>query len=144
LFAAKENEQRALSLGYPVFWIRLAAFVISGMMAALAGYFSAAQFGFVAPQMLGWHLSATILVMVVLGGMGSVIGPILGAVALLGLEEVLKSSFEHWKLIKGLGIISVVFALPGGLQHLLEMIKPAKPADPVLSAPSYVREKANV
>lgn len=144
LIAAKENEQRALSLGYPVFWIRLTAFVISGMMAALAGYFSAAQFGFVAPQMLGWHLSATILVMVVLGGMGSVLGPILGAFALLGLEEVLKSSFEHWKLLKGIVIIIVVFALPGGLQHLLKMIRPTKPADPNGSAPSYIREKADV
>lgn len=144
LFAAKENEQRALSLGYPVFWMRLGAFVISGMMASLAGYFSAAQFGFVAPQMLGWHLSATILVMVVLGGMGSVLGPIFGAVALLGLEEILKSSFEHWKLIKGFVIIAVVFALPGGLQQIIAMMMPVKQSDPDLLKPSYVREKADV
>jgi len=122
LSAAKDNERRALSLGYPVFWIRLVAFVISAALAGIAGYFSAAQFGFIAPQMLGWHLSASILVMVVLGGMSSVLGPIFGALALLGLEEVLKSFFEHWKLIKGLVVIALVFALPGGLQQLTQMV----------------------
>ncbi|CAN7351161.1 branched-chain amino acid ABC transporter permease [Bosea sp. LjRoot9] len=124
LAAARDNERRALSLGFPVFRIRLAAFVISAMIAGLAGYFSAAQFGFVAPQMLGWHLSASVLVMVVLGGMSSVLGPIVGAIALIGLEEVLKSSFEHWKLIKGLVVIGLVFALPGGLQQLAAMLLP--------------------
>lgn len=123
LAAARDNERRALSLGFPVFRIRLAAFVISAMIAGLAGYFSAAQFGFVAPQMLGWHLSATVLVMVVLGGMSSILGPIVGAIALIGLEEVLKSSFEHWKLIKGLVVIALVFALPGGLQQLAAMLQ---------------------
>jgi branched-chain amino acid transport system permease protein len=124
LGAARENERRALSLGFPVFWIRLGAFVISATIAGLAGYFSAAQFGFVAPQMLGWHLSASVLVMVVLGGMSSVLGPIFGAIALLGLEEVLKAFFEHWKLIKGLIVIALVFALPGGLQQLAALLAP--------------------
>ncbi len=129
LAAAKENERRALSLGFPVFRIRLTAFVISAMIAAVAGFFSAAQFGFVAPQMLGWHLSASVLVMVVLGGMSSILGPIVGAIALLGLEEVLKSTFEHWKLIKGLIVIALVLAVPGGLQQLASMLMPARPAD---------------
>ena len=126
LTASKENERRALSLGFPVFRIRLIAFVISAMIAAVAGFFSAAQFGFVAPQMLGWHLSASVLVMVVLGGMSSILGPIVGAIALLGLEEVLKSAFEHWKLIKGLIVIGLVFALPGGLQQLAAMLVPQR------------------
>jgi branched-chain amino acid transport system permease protein len=121
LMAARDNEKRALSLGFPVLRVRLLAFVISAMIAAVAGYFSAAQFGFIAPQMLGWHLSATVLVMVVLGGMGSLLGPVLGAFALIGLEEVLKSTFEHWKLIKGLIIIALVFLLPGGLQQLASL-----------------------
>jgi branched-chain amino acid transport system permease protein len=123
LAAARDNERRALSLGYSVFRIRLAAFVISAMIAGLAGYFSAAQFGFIAPQLLGWHLSATVLVMVVLGGMSSVLGPIVGAFALIGLEEILKSSVEHWKLVKGLIIIALVFLLPGGLQQLGGMLR---------------------
>ncbi len=128
LAAARDNERRALSLGFPVFRLRLMAFVISAMIAGLAGYLSAAQFGFVAPQMLGWHLSATVLVMVVLGGMGSIVGPIVGAFALIGLEELLKTSFEHWKLIKGLIIIALVFLLPGGLQQLARLVMP-QPAD---------------
>jgi branched-chain amino acid transport system permease protein len=123
LAAARDNERRALSLGYSVFRVRLTAFVISAMIAGLAGYFSAAQFGFIAPQMLGWHLSATVLVMVVLGGMSSVLGPIIGAFALIGLEELLKSSVEHWKLVKGFIIIALVFLLPGGLQQLGSMLR---------------------
>jgi branched-chain amino acid transport system permease protein len=130
LAAARDNERRALSLGFPVFRIRLTAFVVSAMIAAVAGFFSAAQFGFVAPQMLGWHLSASVLVMVVLGGMSSILGPIIGAIALLGLEEMLKSTFEHWKLIKGLIVIALVFALPGGLQQLASMLMPPRPAQP--------------
>ncbi|MGL4495041.1 MAG: branched-chain amino acid ABC transporter permease [Beijerinckiaceae bacterium] len=140
LVAARDNERRALSLGYPVFAIRLVAFVISACIAAVAGYFSAAQFGFVAPQLLGWHLSATVLVMVVLGGMSAVMGPIVGALALIGLEEILKSSFEHWKLIKGVIIIALVFALPGGLQQLVSLLRlPARkdvPATPVINEPT--------
>jgi branched-chain amino acid transport system permease protein len=123
LAAARDNERRALSLGYSVFRVRLTAFVISAMIAGLAGYFSAAQFGFIAPQLLGWHLSATVLVMVVLGGMSSVLGPIVGAFALIGLEELLKTSVEHWKLVKGLVIIALVFLLPGGLQQLGSMLR---------------------
>lgn len=129
LVAARENERRALSLGFPVFRLRLTAFVLSALIAAVAGFFSAAQFGFVAPQMLGWHLSASVLVMVVLGGMSSILGPIAGAIALLGLEEVLKSTFEHWKLIKGLIVIALVFALPGGLQQLAAMLVPRAASD---------------
>lgn len=131
LVAAKSNERRALSLGFPVFRVRLAAFVISAMIAALAGFFSAAQFGFIAPQVLGWHMSATVLVMVVLGGLSSILGPIAGALALLGLEELLKSSFEQWKLIKGLIVIVLVFALPGGLQQLIGLVLPERTKEKV-------------
>ena len=123
LMAARDNERRALSIGLPVFRVRLTAFVLSAMIAGVAGYLSAAQFGFVAPQLLGWHQSATVLVMVVLGGMNGLFGPVIGAFALMGLEEVLKSLFEHWKLIKGIIIIALVFLLPGGLQQLASLVR---------------------
>jgi branched-chain amino acid transport system permease protein len=148
LAAARDNERRALSLGYSVFRVRLTAFVISAMIAGLAGYFSAAQFGFIAPQLLGWHLSATVLVMVVLGGMSSVLGPIIGAFALIGLEEILKTSVEHWKLVKGLVIIALVFLLPGGLQQLGGMLRRQHgeeadvKADPSNSLPGNATEAA--
>jgi branched-chain amino acid transport system permease protein len=122
LAAARDNERRARSLGFPILQVRLIAFVISGVLSGVAGYFSAAQFGFVAPQLLGWHLSATILVMVVLGGMRSIVGPLIGALVIIGLEEVLKSSTEYWKLIYGLIVITIVFALPGGVQQLASMV----------------------
>lgn len=119
LQAARDNERRARSLGFPIFRLRLTAFVISGAIAGIAGYLAAAQYGYVAPQMLGWHVSATILVMVLIGGLRSVAGPLLGALVLLGLEEVLKSSTEYWKLIEGLVVIGIVLMLPDGMRHLL-------------------------
>jgi len=119
LAAARDNEKRALSLGFPVFRVRLTAFVLSGALAGLAGYFSAAQFGFVAPQTLGWHVSATVLVMVLIGGQRSVVGPLLGAAVLLGLEEVLKASTEYWKLAEGFIVILLVILLPHGLWPML-------------------------
>ncbi|HEX7882568.1 MAG TPA: branched-chain amino acid ABC transporter permease, partial [Afipia sp.] len=125
LAAARDNERRARALGFPVFRLRLTAFVISGGIAGLAGYFAAAQFGFVAPQMLGWHLSATVLVMLLIGGQRSVAGPLVGALVLIGLEEVLKATTAHWKLAEGLIIILIVLALPNGVRDLLRMILPA-------------------
>jgi branched-chain amino acid transport system permease protein len=119
LQAARDNERRARSLGFPILRLRLTAFVISGAIAGVAGYLAAAQYGYVAPQMLGWHVSATILVMVLIGGLRSVAGPLVGALVLLGLEEVLKSSTEYWKLIEGLVVIAIVLMLPDGMRHLL-------------------------
>ncbi len=126
LAAARDNERRARSLGFPIFRIRLIAFVISGALAGLAGYLAAAQFGFVAPQMLGWHVSATILVMVLIGGLRSVTGPLVGALVLIALEEVLKAKTEYWKLAEGLVIIAIVLALPGGVRQLWPMISGAR------------------
>ena len=122
LAAARDNERRARSLGFPIFRVRLIAFVLSGALAGIAGYFAAAQFGFVAPQMLGWHLSATVLVMVLIGGLRSVTGPLIGALVLIVLEEVLKASTDYWKLVEGFIIILIVLALPGGVRQLWPLI----------------------
>ncbi len=100
--------------------------MISGALAGLAGYFAAAQFGYVAPQMLGWHQSAIALVMVVLGGQRGVAGPLAGAFVVMGLEETLKGLTEHWKLIEGLIIIAVVLAFPGGVQSLVRHVFPER------------------
>ena len=122
LQAARDNERRARSLGFPIFRLRLIAFVISGAIAGIAGYFSAAQFGFIAPQTLGWHVSAIVLVMVLIGGLRSVAGPLVGALVLLGLEEVLKSTTLYWKLAEGLIVIAIVLLLPNGVRHLLTAV----------------------
>jgi branched-chain amino acid transport system permease protein len=142
LAAARDNERRARSLGFPIYRVRLTAFVISGALAGLAGYFAAAQFGFVAPQMLGWHQSAIVLVMVVLGGQRSVAGPLIGAVIVMGLEESLKGLTEHWKLIEGLIIIAIVLAFPGGLQGLVARVFPAH--DPEKREPVFGQDHAQI
>ena len=126
LAASRDNERRARALGFPIYRLRLTAFVISGALAGLAGYFAAAQFGYVAPQMLGWHQSAIALVMVVLGGQRGVAGPLAGAFVVMGLEELLKGLTEHWKLIEGLIIIAVVLAFPGGVQSLVRQLFPER------------------
>ena len=122
LAAARDNERRARALGFPIFRLQLTAFTISGAIAGVAGYFAAAQFGFVAPQMLGWHVSATVLVMVLIGGLRSVAGPLVGALVLIGLEEILKASTEYWKLAEGLVIIAIVLMLPNGVRQLLTLV----------------------
>ena len=122
LAASRDNERRARALGFPIFRLQLAAFTISGAIAGVAGYFAAAQFGFVAPQMLGWHVSATVLVMVLIGGLRSVAGPLAGALVLIGLEEILKATTEYWKLAEGLVIIAIVLMLPNGARQLLTMV----------------------
>lgn len=135
LAAARDNERRARSLGFPIFRIRLTAFVISGALSGVAGYLAAAQFGFVAPQMLGWHQSATVLVMVLIGGLRSVTGPLVGALVLIGLEEVLKAHLENWKLAEGLIIIAIVVLLPHGVRQLWPMLV-GPPADRGKTAPA--------
>lgn len=142
LAAARDNERRARSLGFPIFRIRLIAFVISGALAGLAGYLAAAQFGFVAPQMLGWHVSATILVMVLIGGLRSVTGPLVGALVLIALEEFLKATTDYWKLAEGLVIIAIVLALPGGVRQLWPMIVGAR--DETDSTPAVAAKARHV
>ncbi len=121
------NEHRMRSLGFPTFRYKLACFVLAGALAGLAGYFAAIQFGFVNPDMLGWQLSGTVMMMVILGGMGTLVGPILGAVAMILLELGLQSLPEtsglnlgkHWQLMMGAFIILVALLLPNGLIGLL-------------------------
>jgi len=79
LAGIKANESRMRSLGYPVFAYKLGAFVLAGALAGLAGYLAACQFGFVNPEILAWHQSGTVLMMVILGGMGKLQGAVLGA-----------------------------------------------------------------
>ena len=80
------------SLGFPTFRYKLASFVLAGMLAGMAGYLSAVQFGVVNPDMLGWHLSGLVLIMVILGGMGSMGGSVVAAFAI----GVAQSLFSLW------------------------------------------------
>ena len=119
------NEQRMRSLGFATLRCKLACFVLAGMLAGLAGYFAAAQFGVVNPDMLGWHLSGAALMMVILGGRGTLLGPALGAAAMLLLELGLQSLpgadgldlGKHWQLPMGIVIVLVALYLPAGIAH---------------------------
>ncbi len=113
------NEQRMLALGFYTFRYKLVCFVIAGAIAGLAGYLAAFQFGVVNPEMLGWHLSGSVLMMVILGGMGTLIGPILGAFSMMMLEEIFQTLTKHWQLLIGAVIVLVALYLPHGLAGLL-------------------------
>jgi branched-chain amino acid transport system permease protein len=106
------------SLGFPVYRYKLASFTLAGMLAGLAGYLSALQFGFVNPDLLSWHQSGNVLLMLILGGMGSLYGAVVGAFAFVALTEVFQSMTRHWQLLLGSAIILLVIFLPGGLASI--------------------------
>jgi len=116
---SKSNEQRMRALGFPTLRYRLTAFVIAGTMCGLAGVLLAALTNFASPAYMHWTRSGELLVMVILGGMGSLVGPILGAIALLSLEEVLSGWTEHWQVILGPILIVIVLFARRGLYGLL-------------------------
>jgi len=110
LRAAKSNEARARASGFAPYPYRLAAFVISGAMCGLAGALLVNQTAYLTPQFMHWTRSGEIMFMVILGGMGTPAGPVLGAFALLLLESLLASWTEHWQIILGpLLVLSVLF-----------------------------------
>ena len=113
------NENRTGGLGYDIYAYKLVAFVIGGLFAGLAGILSASQYGFVNPGMAGWHMSGSALVTVILGGAGSLSGPILGAFLIELLRHGLERLTDHWLLPFGGLIILMVLVLPRGLAGLL-------------------------
>lgn len=119
LRAAAENERRVVVTGIPPYAYRLTAFVISGVVCGLAGALLAAGQQFVSPADMSWVRSGDLVVMVVLGGLTSVWGPILGAAAFVILELVLSSWTQYWQLAFGAVIVVVVLTLRGGLADLV-------------------------
>lgn len=110
----RENERRMTALGFPVYRYKLACFTIAGAVAGLAGALIANQTEFVSPSLMEWTKSGEIMVMAIMGGMGTLIGPIFGAAAFLLLEELLSGWTEHWKILLGpLLILIVLFAKQG-------------------------------
>ncbi len=108
LRGAKSNESRLEALGVPVFRYRLAAFVLAGAVCGLAGALLANQGGYVSPAMAAWTRSAELVVMVLVGGAGTLFGPLFGALAVVGLEEVLSEFTEHWRIVFGPLLVSLV------------------------------------
>jgi branched-chain amino acid transport system permease protein len=113
--AAKENPVRVAALGFDVYRFQLAAYMVSGVVGALAGVLLANATDFVSPAYMSWQRSGELIIMVLLGGMSSLHGAIIGALAFLILEEWLAGITEHWKIIFGPLLVVVVLFARGGL-----------------------------
>jgi branched-chain amino acid transport system permease protein len=118
LTGIRGNEHRMQALGFDTYRYKLAAFTIAGALAGAAGHMWAMFRGFVNPEIVGWHKSAEALLMILLGGLGSLAGPIVGALAYTTLGEVAQLITERKLLVEGLVILAVVLVFPGGLTGL--------------------------
>jgi branched-chain amino acid transport system permease protein len=129
LAGIRVNEQRMRATGFSTYPYKLAAFTVSGGIAGLAGFLFAVKDGFVNPEMMSWHLSGAVLIMIILGGIGHLRGALIGAFAFALLQELFKSEAvfgalaKHWHLGLGLSIIASVVLLPRGLVGLPEQIR---------------------
>ena len=121
LAGIRVNEQRMRASGFSTYPYKLAAFVIAGAIAGLAGFLFAVKDGFVNPELISWHVSGEVLIMIILGGIGHLRGALIGAFAFALLQEFFKSEAifgdfaKHWHLGLGLTIIASVALLPRGL-----------------------------
>ena len=124
LAGIRVNEHRMQAIGFPVGRYQLGVYVLAGVLAGLSGYFAAMQFGFVNPEIASWHQSGAVLMMVILGGMGTLHGPALGAFVFLLLEDLFKDDAvfgtfaKHWQLMMGGLIVLVAVFLPQGIAGL--------------------------
>lgn len=121
LAGIRVNEQRMRAVGFNTYAYKLAAFVLAALLAALAGFLMAVRNGGVNPEFLSWHESGAVLLMIILGGLGSLRGAVLGALAFVLLKEFFSSAAllghfaERWQLTLGLSMIFFVALLPDGL-----------------------------
>lgn len=119
LRGAKENPVRMEAVGFNPYRFQLAAYVIAGTICGLAGFLLAHQTEFIAPAFMTWQRSGELIVMVVLGGMGTLHGAIIGAAAFLILEEMLSRITQDWKLIFGPFLVLVALFARGGIMGFL-------------------------
>jgi branched-chain amino acid transport system permease protein len=115
LEAIRENERRFTSLGRDARPFKLAVFVIAAGFAGLAGALFAPFRGFASPEVMFWVLSGQGLMMVITGGIGTLVGPILGAMVFILVQEILSSYTQHWMIFTGAIFVLMVIFLPGGL-----------------------------
>ena len=118
----KANEQRMRALGFATRRYKLAAFVLAGTLAGLAGYLAAAKEGYVNPELLAWHQSGVVLMMLILGGMGTLFGAVIGTFSYVLLQEWFSTLTKHWQLLMGGFIVVTVLLFPRGLAGLPHML----------------------
>lgn len=119
LRGCKSNERRMAALGFPTMRYKLAAYVISALVCVVAGMMLANLTKFASPSFMQWQASGDLIVMIVLGGMGTLIGPVAGAAGLLLLEEVLAGWTQHWMVILGPLIVVIVIVSNRGIFGVL-------------------------
>ncbi|PHS01134.1 MAG: branched-chain amino acid ABC transporter permease [Leeuwenhoekiella sp.] len=137
LLGVNANEARVRALGYNPLYYKLAAFVLAGTIAGYAGFLSAAQFGYIGPGEVSWQLSAHALVMVILGGAGTLFGAILGAFAFEGLHYGFSTLTDHWEIWMGVSVIAVVLLLPGGIAGLILRLSGGTGGEQLAKSRSY-------
>jgi branched-chain amino acid transport system permease protein len=118
----RSNERRMRALGYPVQRYKLVCFVIAGALAGLAGYLYFTLTSFVDPTIVNWLQSAQLLIIVILGGIGTMTGPIIGAVVFVIFADVMAAQTEHWKLYLGVLVIVVTMYGRGGFVGMLNSL----------------------
>ena len=120
-------------MGFETYWYKLVAFVISGAIAGIAGFLFAMKDGFVNPEILSWHLSGAVLMMIILGGLGHLRGAVIGAFTYALLEELFRSEIifgsfsKNWHLGLGLTLILSVALLPKGLFGIRDQLQKSLP-----------------
>ena len=119
LQAGRQNDTRLAAVGIGPFRVRLVAFVISAMMTALAGALFADLNRFVSPSMFSWHMSGELIVLIIIGGVGRLAGPLAGAIVYVLFEFALGGITEHWQFFLGLILLAVVLFARGGVMGLL-------------------------
>ncbi|MFB6352732.1 MAG: ABC transporter permease [Halobacteriales archaeon] len=125
LQSIRENEERAEFVGYDVTAHKRRAFVISGGLGGLAGGLFALHNGYAAPAFLHWLRSGEVIVMTMLGGMGTLYGPMLGAGVFIGFKDVLSSYVDQWRMILGMVFVLFVIFVPRGLISLPQTVAAA-------------------
>jgi branched-chain amino acid transport system permease protein len=116
---ARSNDRRMRAIGFPTFHYKLVCFVIAGTICGVAGALLANHTDFISPAMMHWTRSGDLIVMVVLGGMGSIFGPLIGAFVFLALEELLSTITEYWQILLGPLLLIVVLYARGGIDGIL-------------------------
>ncbi len=139
LRAGRQNARRIASIGAPLARYQLSAYVLSAVLCGVAGLLLANLNAYASPSSMSWVVSGDLIVMVVLGGMGSAFGPILGALAFLGLEELLKPLTEHWLMLFGLAIVAMTLLGATGLTGLVGRLFSVRKRSPELALPSEGR-----
>jgi branched-chain amino acid transport system permease protein len=122
----RENEPRMLAIGYPTRAYKLLAFVIAGAIAGLAGGLYVIYNGFISSDAVYWTASGDILIMTMLGGAGTLIGPSIGAAVFLLMKNVVSSYSEHWLSIIGVAFICCVLFFPGGIWGAVQKLRSAE------------------